>query len=653
MHFRLIFRCVMTCVTLLFSSLNAHEEVLKVEDIHNVMGQIFEQHVTIKQMTSSILKNGLKTYIEQFDPGKIYLLESEARPYFKLDEASLAKILAQYNNNDYSAYLKLNELIVKTIERAREYRKTLVSNPTLLTQDLMTPKVNHEEEYHLFSKDLAELQARIKLDMLVFLAQSLKHDPQEAHKAQFLETYDKKMRSEEDLYIGTNEDGTPLSKIEKENLFALHVLKSLTSSMDAHTKVFDNTEAYDMKIRLEKGFHGIGIRVQQRNDNLVIVGLLEDGPAAKNGQIKVNDRIIKINGRPVSHESFDRALGLLRSDDRPDIELVLERGGDEKEHVTSKTFTVQLKREDVTINEGRVETQYEPYKDGIIGKITLHMFYKSDKGISSAEDVKKAIQQLRTKGKLLGLILDLRDNGGGFLNQAVKVAGLFITSGVIVVSKYSNGQEQVYRDTDGKDLYEGPLIVLTSRWTASAAEIVAQALQDYGVALVVGDEQTYGKGTIQSQTVTDNGSSSFFKVTVGKYYTVSGKTPQMQGVKADIVVPSKYSFDQIGEEFLDHPIPPDTIPAEYTDDFQDVEPRLHSWYMQYYKPNIQHKSLQWKLLVPVLRKKSAERIKHNKAYQNFIEKSKHETNDALQPFGKEDLQMQEAENILKDMIQLE
>src|SRR5690606_836656 len=163
----------------------------------------------------------------------------------------------------------------------------------------------------------------------------------------------------------------------------------------------------------------------------------------------------------------------------------------------------------------------------IIGKITLNSFYQGDNGVNSENDVRDAIKKLDKMGNLRGLILDLRENSGGFLTQAVKVAGLFITNGVIVVSKYFNGEEHFYRDMDGKVSYTGPLVILTSKATASAAEIVAQALQDYGTALIVGDEHTYGKGTIQSQTVTENQGAAFFKVTVGKYYTVSGKTPQI------------------------------------------------------------------------------------------------------------------------------
>ena len=176
---------------------------------------------------------------------------------------------------------------------------------------------------------------------------------------------------------------------------------------------------------------------------------------------------------------------------------------------------MKLSLGEIVVDNGRVDVTSQPFGNGIIGIINLHSFYQG-KDISSEEDVRNAIDKLQGQGDLRGLILDLRSNSGGFLSQAIKVAGLFITDGVIVISKYSNGEEKIYRDVDSQVAYDGPLIVLTSKATASAAEIVSQALQDYGVALVVGDEHTYGKGTIQTQTVTDNQSSSYFKVTVGK-----------------------------------------------------------------------------------------------------------------------------------------
>ncbi len=199
---------------------------------------------------------------------------------------------------------------------------------------------------------------------------------------------------------------------------------------------------------------------------------------------------------------------------------------------------VDLKREKIIMENERLVFSAEPFADGYIGKLTLPSFYESSDSNSCEADIRKAITELKKKGKVLGLVLDLRNNLGGFLSQAVKVSGLFMTSGVVVISKYAEGQVQYLRNLDPRIHYAGPLVILTSKLSASAAEIVAQALQDYGVGLVVGDERTYGKGTIQYQTVTDTSAASFFKVTVGRYYTVSGRSTQIEGVKADIVVPT-------------------------------------------------------------------------------------------------------------------
>jgi carboxyl-terminal processing protease len=339
------------------------------------------------------------------------------------------------------------------------------------------------------------------------------------------------------------------------------------------------------------------------------------------------------------------------------IKLVLQRKV--QNDPNPKLVEIELRREPITVDEERVDVTSEPFANGIVGTIKLHAFYQGANGVTSENDVRNAIKELSAKGPLKGLILDLRENSGGFLTQAVKVAALFIKSGVIVISKYSDGHEQFYRDMNGVATYTGPLIVLNSKATASAAEIVAQALQDYGVALVVGDEHTYGKGSIQSQTVTDNQATSLFKVTVGKYYTVSGKTPQIRGVQADILAPGPYDYEHIGEQYLENALSNDTIKPEYKDDLSDVDPGLKSWYLRYYLPTLQPKVTAWRRLLPTLQKESAARTSHNQGYQEMIARWKLEERDpnaALtateQQKTPKDFQLAEAQNILKDMVVL-
>ena len=178
-------------------------------------------------------------------------------------------------------------------------------------------------------------------------------------------------------------------------------------------------------------------------------------------------------------------------------------------------------------------------------------------------------------------------------------------------------------------------------------------MQDYGVAVIVGDEHTYGKGSIQSQTVTDNQGSAYFKVTVGKYYTVSGKTPQIQGVKADIVVPSQFAHENMGEEYLDYPLQQDTIPAAFDDKLEDISTDLKSWYMKYYTPSLQHRKQLWEKIMPDLKKRSVARISRNTKYQQFIHSTNSQGLSDPQDIDNKDLQMNEAISIVKDMGDLQ
>lgn len=638
-----------TFLILLISPLwSVDPPALKSDDIHKVMQQILKQHFDHKEVNVTILKDSFKNYIDQFDPDKIYLLNEDIRPYITMSDEEYKKILDQYRNNDFSAYDKLNETIHSAIVRSRKKRRKLAQTQ----QAELFSAASHPYNDQSFASTPEELQNRIKQDMISFIrAEKQRFGEAEVMKnqTQTLALYEKHMCEMECPYMKMNFSGNEKSQSEIDNYFAVHILKSLASTLDSHTEFLDPREAYEMKVRLNKEFYGVGIELENRPGGITISGLIPGSPAAKNGEIKPNDRLMIIDSQDVNEEEYEKVLDLLRGPKDSEVTLTLKRADE-----NGKTFKVKLKRDEISVSDGRVDIATEPYGNGIIGVIALHTFYQSGEDISSFKDIREAIAKLNKEGKLRGLILDLRDNTGGFLLQAVKVAGLFISSGVIVISKYFNGEQHFFRDIDDTADYQGPLIVLTSKETASAAEIVAQALQDYGVALIAGDERTFGKGTIQSQTVTGNGGSPFFKVTVGKYYTVSGNTPQLQGVKPDVLVPSKFANEPIGEEYLDHPLPPDRVSAAYIDKLEDIAPGLKSWYLRYYTPNIQHKLTMWHRMLPVLKKNSQRRIDSNKNYQALLkEGSQNEDSIKEGKINQKDVQLKEAINIVKDMITLQ
>lgn len=669
--FKMWRRFVFILLTLFSFHIQASEkELLKPDDVSRIMKQIMSQHVDRKQMTGKILENSFKIYIDQFDPDRIYLLDSEVYPYLHINEIQTKELLEQYKNKDFSAYENLNTIIQNAIYRSRQLREPFLRNPGFELQNVPLENNNNTKETQFldpdlkrsFAKAIPELKMRIKQDMIVFMKAERNRygdTPITRDPVRLLSYFERRLRNSESHYLYTDPAGQTVSKAEQENMFIIHVLKALASSLDAHTSFFDNSEAFDMKLRLEKGFQGVGVVLQPISGAIIVSRIVEGSPAAKSGLIKANDKLIAIDDKSISNESFDKVVEMMNGKVGSSIKLALERKGSDG----IQTIDAILKREAITINEDRASASYVKFGDGIIGKITLNSFYQGANGVNSEKDVRDAIKKLDKEGKLQGLILDLRENGGGFLVQAVKVAGLFITNGVVVISKYSSGEEKFYRDMDGQTAYQGPLIVLTSKATASAAEIVTQALQDYGVAVVVGDEQTYGKGTIQSQTVTNNkGNSSYFKVTVGKYYTVSGKTPQIQGVKADIVVPSEFSNEHLGEAYLDNSLKPDTIPNEYNDDLEDVSSDLKPWYLHYYLPTLQHQVDYWKKIIPALKKNSQERFNKNFTYQRLLNPNLMDQYAINNPYVQrrnalvnidkeiEDLQMQEAVNIMRDMI---
>lgn len=676
----MFFRFFSHCFFIVFISVNffafsQNSETLKIQDINQVMQQIFTEHVSQKEMTGKILKHAFKVYIDQFDPNRMYLLNEEVSPYLSMSDAEADKLVKAYKAEDFSSFTKLNALIQKSIQRNRDIRKELEKKSSLFFQKNIDQKADSEEDWtdpdlkKKFPSTHAELVAHVKNNFLRFIAGEKKRYGENQtvrNQVNVLNIYETHLRTRENTYLAIDADGHPLSPGKQESLFVIHVLKALASSLDAHTTVYDPEEAYDMRVRLEKEFEGIGAVFKKAPEGVVVARLLDGGPAEKSGLVKVGDILVEVDGQSVDEVHFDQLMEKIRGQNGTSIGLTLRRSASQESGGgADKIVHVKLTRALIPLNDNRVDVSYETVGNGIIGMLTLHSFYQGKNGISSEEDLKKAIRELDSQGNLRGLILDLRENSGGFLNQAVKVVGLFITNGVVVISKYSNGEEKIYRDMAEKVYYQGPLVVLTSKATASAAEIVAQALQDYGVAIVVGDEHTYGKGTIQSQTITDPDGPSFIKVTVGKYYTVSGKTPQVQGVKADVVVPSQFSREHIGEEYLDQSIKADTIPSEYNDDLADIQPELKSWYSRYYTPTIQPRIDIWKNMLPTIRKNSEYRISHNKNYQTFlkllrgekVEPSEEESlhglmNGDSKNFGTEDLQMMEAVNIVKDMIYL-
>lgn len=617
---------------------------LKSQDVRKTMQEMLSLHVEYKDFNSLLARRSLKIYIEQFDPDRIYLLSDEVRSYIDPADSRLSSVIGQYQRDDLSEWKGLNNLIARSIERARSIRAEL-QKEIIAAKEISDPPLR--EGYVNYASSESDLKERIRAQLLRAIAIEQANSPGKQWTAEqrqkVMALWEKRFARVENPYLPNLFSGA-----QAEHYLAMHILKALAKSMDAHTAYFSPEEAYEMRTMLEKQFEGIGVVLREGIDGVAIHDMIKGGPAERSGKISRGDLLIDINGQSMANASYEEILKKLQGEGKSRVELGLKRQD-------ASYYKVVLVREKIVMQEDRVKYSFEPYAGGIIGKLTLPSFYESGESNSCEYDMREALKALKKEGNLMGLVLDMRDNSGGFLNQAVKVAGLFVTSGVIVISKYAHGEVQYLRDLDGRSYYNGPLVILTSKASASAAEIVAQALQDYGTALVVGDERTYGKGTIQYQTVTDQQASTFFKVTVGRYYTVSGRTTQIDGVHADILVPTFYSAFNIGERYLEYPLKSDRIPSVYVDPLTDVDPRNQRWFKQNYLPNIQKKLSVWTQMLSQLKENTGYRIEKNRDFALFlkaldIEKTgKKFTLGPQDNFGVDDLQMAEAVNILKDM----
>lgn len=621
------------------------------------MDRFFTFHIENKKLNTTIVRRSMKLYIEHFDPEKAYLLESEAGPYLAISDKKALEILARLERRDYSDFFALNGLIQQSIVRAQAARGFVAKE---LVHAMEETEATRPFVFQGFASSEHELIERQKNRMIRFYLyhKARTHLDSQERKTKVFELFEKRVTRIENTYLFLTTEHGPLNGERVEYLLTLRILKAFAKSLDTHTSFFSPEEAFEMRMTLEKHFEGVGVVLAEGVDGVIIAELIKGSPAELSGQIQINDLLVEINGISTSGAPFEKVLEMLKYSD--DNKLIL--GFKREEAENSSFYRVPLLKKAIVMNEERMQVGYEKVDGGVIGKIKLHSFYESAGGVSSEKDIKDAIDSFREQGELLGLVLDLRENSGGFLSQAVKVAGLFVSSGVIVISKYGQGEIHYLRNIVPKAYFSGPLVILTSKMSASASEIVAQALQDYGVALIVGDKHTFGKGSIQYQTVTDSKADMFFKVTVGRYYTPSGKSTQIDGVAADIVVPTHYAPYKIGEKYLEYPLPQDKVQPAFIDPLTDLDERARRLFQMRYLPYTQRVVLFWKEHLPTLRQQSVERLSKDPDFQILKQKiaSIQIRADSLPPnmvdepiLMSVDLQMKEAVNIVKDMMILE
>ncbi len=545
------------------------KEKLIVKNTRNTLTYLHYKPATIDDKFS---ENVFNKYLEYIDPSKRFLLQSDydlfKKDYHNLDD--------YYKSENLKFYNSTADTIYKRIAEAEKYSMDALSKPFDFNQ-----KENFNVDYKTskYAKDKNEAKDlwRKYLKYNVMLEIVSMQDELKGEKKDTINTK-KPLKAVKDPLADKDKKkitkDTPFAEVEKiareevkdlisdyfrrikqtkrENYFSIY-MNSFTEQYDPHTTYFSPTSKEDFDFEMSGQMEGIGAKLQDKKGYATIAELVIGGPAWKNGKLEVGDQIIKVaQGK---NEEAKNIVGMILSDA---IRLIRGKKGTEVLLTVKKKDgsqqTISLIRDVIEYDEVFARSSVITDEKGDkYGMIYLPEFYTpmgKEGGRYPSDDIKKEIEILK-KENIKGLIFDVRNNGGGSLEEVVKISGLFIKQGPIVQVRRSDGMLKIHEDKDASIAYDGPLVVMVNELSASASEIFAAAMQDYGRAVIVGSPQTFGKGTVQTILPLDRqqGSDEYgaIKLTIQKFYRVNGGSTQLKGVQSDISLVDQFTYEDISE----------------------------------------------------------------------------------------------------------
>ena len=550
-----------------FSSDEPNKDRLLVDLISYVLDKL---HYDPKIINDDFSIKVFDDFIEAVDSQKRFFLESD------IEMLSKYRLLIddQINSSDITFFNTVYETLKNRIFEVEGFYEDILNQPFNFNLD---EQINLDYENLNYAVNLNEQKnlwrKRLKLSTLDAYAtkKEINDDKGDLEETQI--KTDEEIEKESRLSIKDNlKDFFQFnSELERADWFSVY-LNSIVTQYDPHTTYLapEAKEVFDQNISGK--FQGIGARLSKRKQQVEIVEIIIGGPVWRDNLLNVGDIIVSV---AQSQDEDPIEISLMKLSDATDL-IKGEKGT--KVYLTVKRVDGGV--EQVVVTRDIVELEETYAKSSIInddiskyGLINLPRFYVDfdDYGErNAASDLKKEIQNLKSKN-INGLILDLRNNGGGSLKTVVDITGFFIDKGPVVQVKSIGGRREILRDNDPSTLWSGPLVVLVNEFSASASEILAAALQDYNRAIILGSKQTYGKGTVQNIVDLNNvisgntyGDLGSLKITTDKFYRVNGGSTQLEGVKSDIIFPNRYSYIDIGEKNLENPLSWDKIdPARY------------------------------------------------------------------------------------------
>ncbi|WP_430466766.1 carboxy terminal-processing peptidase [Winogradskyella ouciana] len=539
-------------------------------------------HFNPQDINDDFSENVFEDYLNQLDPFKRYFYESDIKEF----EAYKHQLDDQIKAYDVSFFSLTHERLLQRIEESKKIYNDILSKPFDFSKnetyssdydnlEYVSNKREMKERWRQqlkfstianYDDAIAQRDSNLEANNLpesVFSAENEKSTTKEKKSLEEIEKEAREAtkRSLDELYDFIDDR-------QRKDWFAVYI-NAIVEEFDPHTFYFAPEDKDRFDVAMSGNFEGIGARLQKKMDAIIVNEIISGGPAWKANELEVGDQIMKVRQEdeeaPVNIVGMrlDDAIKLIKGPKGTTVNLTLKK-------VDGTIEEIAITRDIVELEETYAKSSTVIKDDKKFGVINLPKFYINFEDYNkrnAASDIKQEIIRLKQEG-VEGLVLDLRNNGGGSLQTVVDIAGLFIEDGPIVQVKTTGEPKEVLKDKDKAIIWDGPLVILVNELSASASEILAAAMQDYKRAIVIGSKQTYGKGTVQNVLDLNrmvrnnsNGDMGALKFTTQKFYRVNGGSTQLEGVKSDVVVPDRYSYINIGEKDQENPLPWDKIDA--------------------------------------------------------------------------------------------
>ena len=528
-------------------------------------------HYSPVEINDDFSKKVYKKYLDNIDPTKRFFIQSDIDEFSKY-ETSIDDMI---KNKDLTFFNLTNARLLKRMSESREIYEDVLSKPFDFTAK---ESINVDYEKLPFSKSKSELKDRwrkqLKLSALSSITdkEQLEEDKKKKDNAYEMKSFDvieKEVR--ENSLKSLNEYFDFIEKeLERDDWFAIF-LNSIVERFDPHTFYFSPDDKEKFDVSMSGTFQGIGARLQKKESGVEVSELISGGPAWRGKELEAGDLILKVaQGKEepldIAGMRLDDVVKKIKGPKGTEVRLTVKK-------VDGTIKVISIIRDEVETEETFAKSSIvvkDGKKYGIIYLPKFYISFENKENRDAFKDVAAEIEKLKAQN-IDGLVMDLRDNGGGSLETVVKMVGLFIPDGPIVQVKAPGRNPEILPDPDKKVQYDGPLVVMINNFSASASEIFAAAIQDYKRGIIVGSKHSYGKGTVQNvidlnQFIRGNsyGDLGALKTTIQKFYRINGGSTQREGVKSDIVFPDRFSYLDMGERDEESALPWDKIePAKY------------------------------------------------------------------------------------------